>query len=66
MFKPEKEKPRVTFKINGNVINEKIYECKYCSATFYHIENYNLHYKLNHKASDSCSFFGLCVLSSLE
>ena len=66
MFTPKKERPRVTFKTNNNMIQQKKYECKHCSATFYHIENYDLHYKLTHKSQDSCSVFGLCILSPIE
>ena len=66
VLKPKKEQPIIVYLINNYKIKEKRYKCKYCSASFSHVENYELHYKHSHKESQSCSFFGICKLSPLE
>ena len=66
MMKPKRERPQIIIHYDKNKKINKTYGCKYCPAIFHHPENYELHYMLTHKESDSCSFFGICSMSPLE
>ena len=66
MFRPKRVSPHIRFTVDKNKNRHKKYECKYCSASFSHIENYELHYEFSHTQSDYCSLFGMCELSPLE
>ena len=60
------ESSHIKFIIDKNKNKSKRYSCKYCSASFYHIENYELHYKFSHTQSHHCSLFGMCKSFPLE